>query len=310
MWIYFDENGTLIHYLDRHGPTARVGSTDFQIFAFFDNVDLYVYNTATIKFVKDDFNESGCPTLFMTLIRNAPFVLNEASHETEQGVYPFVPGHKYTGLFDFANFNGGQDVSVLLDTPGKWRAVITLYATVDGVEEKNADIVTKVKLRHELGKANADIILNELNKIRIMFNMSSGDGYGHAFEIFSIAVLYNLDYEYTYHNYIVHGKNDGKIDAIYWNSDVVSLYQIKLDLVEVDVKEDIRKNYLEFLDCSNISSSNTDISSLSYLLKISSVNFIIFKSLGLTQSHFDDATPITSLFEFKISKFLYAYNLS
>lgn len=132
------------------------------------------------------------------------------------------------------------------------------YETVDGVEEKNADIVTKVKLRHELGKANADIILNELNKIRIMFNMSSGDGYGHAFEIFSIAVLYNLDYEYTYHNYIVHGKNDGKIDAIYWNSDVVSLYQIKLDLVEVDVKEDIRKNYLEFLDCSNISSSNTE----------------------------------------------------
>lgn len=135
MWIYFDENGTLIHYLDRHGPTARVGSTDFQIFAYFENVDTYTYNVAQIKFIKDDFNESGCPTLFMTLIRNAPFVLNEASHETEQSVYPFVPGHKYTGyIFDFANFNGEQDVAVLLDTPGKWRAVITLYATIDGIE--------------------------------------------------------------------------------------------------------------------------------------------------------------------------------
>lgn len=128
MWLYFDDTGALIKSLE-HGPAARVGATAFQIFAYFKDIDLSTYNTATIKFIRDDYNTSSHPMLFMNLTRNAPFVINDANDETEQNVYPFVPGHKYTGfLFDFANFGVDQDVAILLDTPGKWHAVITLYA--------------------------------------------------------------------------------------------------------------------------------------------------------------------------------------
>lgn len=149
MWLYFDENGTLIKQLT-HGPAARVGTTNFQVFAYFKDVDLRIYNTATIKFMRDDYNDSSHPMLFMDLVRNAPFVLNNTgdmtltstifdpdSRETAQNVYPFEPGHKYTGyLFDFANFGVDEDVSILLDTPGKWHAVITLYAegTIQNVQ--------------------------------------------------------------------------------------------------------------------------------------------------------------------------------
>lgn len=132
MWLYFDDTGALITSLE-HGPAARVGTTDFQIFAYFHNVDLNVFNTATIKFIKDDFNSASHPMLFMHLTRHAPFVLNTTNRETVQNVLPFEPGVHYTGfLFDFATFAEGQDVAVLLDTPGKWHAVITLYA---GAEE-------------------------------------------------------------------------------------------------------------------------------------------------------------------------------
>ena len=70
--------------------------------------------------------------LFMNLRQNVLFELNEDNDETTQNVYPFVPGQRYNGfLFNFADFVIDQDVSVLLDSPGKWHALITLYA--DGV---------------------------------------------------------------------------------------------------------------------------------------------------------------------------------
>lgn len=76
-----------------------------------------------------------------------------------------------------------------------WKSFeVLVNHTVLAEEEKRADIVTYVKFWHELGKAKADIIINELNKIRYMFNMPKGDGCGHAFEIFSCAVLHNLYY--------------------------------------------------------------------------------------------------------------------
>lgn len=151
MWLYFDDTGALIKSLE-HGPAARVGTTNFQVFAFFDNLDVYEFNTATIKFIKDDFNTSSHPMLFMNLVRNAPFVLNATNNETEQNVQPFVPGHKYTGfLFDFANFSGGQDVSVLLDTPGKWHAVITLYTSVPSQDDEEGTIVASDSMYYVQG---------------------------------------------------------------------------------------------------------------------------------------------------------------
>lgn len=128
MWLYFDDTGALIKSLE-HGPDARVGTTKFQIFAYFDGVDLDEFNVATIKLVRDDIEDSSHPSLLMSYVHNVPFVLNKDNDETAANVSPFVPGQRYNGyLFDFARFAGEQDVAVLLDTPGKWKAVITLFS--------------------------------------------------------------------------------------------------------------------------------------------------------------------------------------
>ena len=129
---------------------------------------------------------------------------------------------------------------------------------IDAEEEKDADIITKMKFRYELGDDRADLIISELNDIREMFDMQSADGYGHPFEVFSISVLYNIDYNSAFKNYIVNGKNDGKIDAIYWRSDLIYLYQIKLDMVDASVKDKMKHNHNEFLDTGNLTSPNTE----------------------------------------------------
>lgn len=131
--------------------------------------------------------------------------------------------------------------------------------TIDAVEESNGDIATKVKIRFELGEEKAAIIIGELDKIRKEFNIQkSSDGYGHAFEIFAIAVLYNIDYDYVLKNYIVDGKYDGKIDAIYWKGNKNYIYQIKLDLIEdfSDI-ETMKKNYRQYVRGEDLSNDKT-----------------------------------------------------
>lgn len=129
--------------------------------------------------------------------------------------------------------------------------------TVDAKEEMNSDIITRVKFRYELGEERASIILAELDKIREDFALQFDDGYGHAFEVFAISVLYNLDYKTTYSKYIVVGNGDGKTDAIYWNDDdKVTLYQVKLDMMEQTDITIIKKNYLEFVREGTISSND------------------------------------------------------
>ena len=87
--------------------------------------------------------------------------------------------------------------------------------------------------------------------------MQSGDGYGHAFEVFALAVLYNINYNIVFDNYIVSGQNDGKIDAIYWKKDINIIYQIKMDYLDFSEVEVIDKNYYEFISTGNISSENS-----------------------------------------------------
>ena len=134
-----------------------------------------------------------------------------------------------------------------------WKTFETIKRkSMDGTEETDRDIISIVKLRYELGDTLAKIIVNELNKIRVQFNMQSGDGYGHAFEVFALAVLYNVNYDIVFENYIVNGKNDGKIDAIYWKEDVNKIYQIKMDYLDFSEIDNIDKNYYEFISTGNL----------------------------------------------------------
>lgn len=123
---------------------------------------------------------------------------------------------------------------------------------VDGkyVLENNVDILYEIKLKEQIGICKAKIIILELKKIReLLRSMKKVDkceeGYGTAFEVFAIAVIYNLNYEIVINKYIVHGDYDGGIDAIVYlnDSDEVDIYQIKLNEIS-DVAYDImNKNY-------------------------------------------------------------------
>lgn len=122
-----------------------------------------------------------------------------------------------------------------------------------GIEETDRDIISIIKLRYELGDILAKIIIEELDIIRSQFDLQHGDGYGHAFEIFALSVLYNINYKIVFDNYIVSGKNDGKIDAIYWKEDINKIYQIKMDYLDFSDIEIIEKNYYEFISTGKIS---------------------------------------------------------
>lgn len=138
-----------------------------------------------------------------------------------------------------------------------WKTFDTLTReSVNGIEETNKDIITTIKLRHSLGDRFANIILGELKKIRKQFNLQTGDGYGHAFEIFAISAIHNIDYDVTFNNYIVRGSHDGKIDAIYWKGSINKIYQIKLDYLDFSDIEKIENNYHEFLSTGVIQDKN------------------------------------------------------
>lgn len=123
MWSYFSQLGVLEQPTLVHGNAARVGTTAFEIFAYFDGIDLEYYNVATIKFQKPDLYRTEYPTMFMYLKTKTYHVMEGDSDSTS-----FREGEQYLGFsFDFARFTGDNDVVVLLDTPGLWYATITLY---------------------------------------------------------------------------------------------------------------------------------------------------------------------------------------
>ena len=131
MWLYFNNKGQLITALE-HGTPARAGTTNFQIFAVFEgvNVDNISDISATIKLKKPDLTGSEYPILLMDNA-SADFSLIGDEVQHPDSVAPFQVGAKYYGfLFDFANFNPDQTTEILLDTPGLWEAIITLITGV------------------------------------------------------------------------------------------------------------------------------------------------------------------------------------
>lgn len=122
MWLYFNKNGQLLETLE-HGNLPRAGTTDFEIFAFFEGVNvLSDYTTATLKLIKPDLNETEYPNLLMSLTEKRFSKLeNENSNK-------FIDGNKYVGFyFAFSDFSDTQTIEVLLDTIGTWKAIITLF---------------------------------------------------------------------------------------------------------------------------------------------------------------------------------------
>lgn len=131
-----------------------------------------------------------------------------------------------------------------------WRTIekvrsITEEYTLETVSEN----VYRAKLTFLLGREKATILIDELNMIRTLLapyptSSKKNEGYGMAFEIFSISVLHHIDYEECIHHYKVHGDADGKIDVIYFkDTDTVYIYQIKMDTIGDNAYSEMALSY-------------------------------------------------------------------
>ena len=140
MWLYFNKYGKILENLT-HGPNARVGDTTFEIFAALPTELIENYPLAEVKFVK--------PDLYNTVLTagNNQFVMtvhsDTYSKEEEDGnPIHFVDGQRYTGfIFETGDFTDGQEVFELLDTPGYWSVIITLYTA----DRRKRHVLDRVK---------------------------------------------------------------------------------------------------------------------------------------------------------------------
>lgn len=153
---------------------------------------------------------------------------------------------------------------IITDDDWKTHRIATLH-DFPYVLEKNEDIAYKIKLSEEFGADKAQIIVTELEEIRRIMNDKKynslqlkkltkvGTGYGNQFEIFAMAVLYNLDYDTVIKENIVHGSMDGKVDAVFIHDGDATLYQIKINKLEdMDVKDKMVSNFKEYLASGKI----------------------------------------------------------
>ncbi len=138
--------------------------------------------------------------------------------------------------------------NIILVSNDNWKTIDPLKRmTSDAIQEEDNDKIFEAKIRYELGEYKGNIIIEELNKIRKMFDIEPGAGYGEEFEIFAISVINNIDYIYSKENYIVSGNYDGMVDAIDWSDkDQFVVYQIKIGNFDADNIAKIRENINTF----------------------------------------------------------------
>ena len=164
MWILFDEQGGLIEQLT-HGPDARVGSTNFQLFAVFEDLNISDYYTeATIRFRRPDLQGSEYPQLFMNRTTLTFHKLSSDSDSTY-----FQDNEKYQGyLFDFGNFTEDEDVITLLDTPGLWEVTITLIG-----DNRERNVVGLITFNVQESVSEVDEEPEELDPGQLMSNIAT-----------------------------------------------------------------------------------------------------------------------------------------
>ena len=173
------------------------------------------------------------------------------------------------------------------------------FITEKYIQEKNLDILYEVKLKEEIGIVKASIIIDELKRIRHLLkimkkNDKHDDGYGTAFEVFAISVIYNINFENVINNYIVHGDQDGGIDAIVYfdNCNHIEVYQIKLNEIS-DVAYDRMNNSYRLCSKGVIPENGRDlynfVSERKYLFKNKKV---IYKSVSWNSKKDSNIIPI------------------
>ena len=145
-------------------------------------------------------------------------------------------------------------------TKNKWIdfELINSLPSNEYIKETSATQKKKVEFQHNFGKTNSGLIIKEFAKIESLLikkeycnKTDFNDGYGKAFEVFTVAVLHNIPYEDVIEKYIVHGSDDGKIDAVYYDEHmkICRVFQMKLGYLDSDkaqMTSDNFANYLKF----------------------------------------------------------------
>jgi len=128
MILYFNKNGQLLEKLE-YGSAPRAGTTKFQIFAYFADLqpndgNYDNYSVAMIRLRRPDLEGSEYPDLFMT---TSSITFNSSIETSKNNT--FQNGTTYYGfVFDFSKIKNIQEDAFikLLDISGMWRATITL----------------------------------------------------------------------------------------------------------------------------------------------------------------------------------------
>jgi len=180
--------------------------------------------------------------------------------------------------------------------------------------EENKDIAYQEKLKNLIGIKKSKIIIKELIKIRILLKEIKGisrvnEGYGTAFEVFSISTLHNITYEECINKYIVHGDQDGKIDAIYYDAGRnIFIYQIKIGNINDTAYNEMELNYNLCINENTIPNNGKDlydfITSLKQNLKNKNPKF---KSISDNSNNQENIKPIEIYQKFFENKLLPLY---
>lgn len=136
LWVLFNKNGQVVYRTNAPGtsPSGDINysgslpfasTTNYQIYAVFQDINEEHYGDASIRFYKPDLKKKNYWPLLMT-------------KKTEGLVYKgttndgFTNNETYYGwFFDFSQYDGELVSKSLLDTQGIWRAVVTLYSITD-----------------------------------------------------------------------------------------------------------------------------------------------------------------------------------
>lgn len=131
MWLYFDKNGTLKQQFQYYGPAFRTGATDGEIFAVFEDMDEAALADITVflQLLKPVSGRIDTIYAYYPIeMVIATEVFDTSNFDTvPENISPFVNGRSYTGVRFLFNQTFNNDFLILLDTPGIWCAVISLF---------------------------------------------------------------------------------------------------------------------------------------------------------------------------------------
>ncbi|MDD4156519.1 MAG: AIPR family protein [Candidatus Izemoplasmatales bacterium] len=148
-------------------------------------------------------------------------------------------------------------------TDDKWKTYnLTSDLPTGYVKETNSTIKKKIDFIFNYGENNSKLIIKELRNIENLLIKNKGfkrtqfkDGYGTAFEVFSVSIIHSLPYDEVIEKYMVAGSKDAKIDAVYYDEfdEICYVYQVKLGHIDSETAQKTVENFEEYLTSETLS---------------------------------------------------------